>query len=64
MLGSHQPLRLCRPPPELLGQRDVKIKCGRLTAIVNSGEQLPVVAAMNHGIFELRDEQLASEFRR
>ena len=22
VLESHQPLRLCRPPPELLGQRD------------------------------------------
>jgi len=24
VLESHQPLRLCRPPPELLGQRDAK----------------------------------------
>ena len=24
VLGSHQRLRLCRPPPELLGQRDNK----------------------------------------
>ena len=23
VLESHQPLRCCRPPPELLGQRDV-----------------------------------------
>lgn len=24
VLELHQPLRLCRPPPELLGQRDVR----------------------------------------
>src|ERR1017187_2646000 len=29
MLESHQPLRFCKPPPELLGQRDVKLMCGR-----------------------------------
>ena len=26
VLESHQPLRFCKPPPELLGQRDVKLK--------------------------------------
>ena len=26
VLESHQPLRLCRPPLELLGQRDVKFE--------------------------------------
>ena len=26
MLESHQPLRFCKPPPELLGQRDRKLK--------------------------------------
>jgi hypothetical protein len=31
---------------------------------VNSGEQLLVVAAANRGILSLRDEQLASKFRR
>ena len=31
MWGSHPPLRLCRPPPELLGQRDVKLN-GRAEA--------------------------------
>ena len=29
VLESHQPLRFCKPPPELLGQRDLKLKCGR-----------------------------------
>jgi hypothetical protein len=29
VLELHQPLRLCRPPPELIGQRDLKLKCGR-----------------------------------
>ena len=29
VLELHQPLRLCRPPPELIGQRDMKLKCGR-----------------------------------
>ena len=29
VLELRQPLRLCRPPPELLGQRDVKLKRGR-----------------------------------
>jgi len=29
VLELHQPLRLCRPPPELLGQRDLKPRCGR-----------------------------------
>ena len=31
VLGSHQPLRLCRPPPELLGQRDNRVKLRRPT---------------------------------
>jgi D-alanyl-D-alanine-carboxypeptidase/D-alanyl-D-alanine-endopeptidase len=26
MLESHRPLRLCRPPPELIGQRDIKFQ--------------------------------------
>ncbi len=29
VLELHQPLRLCRPPPGLIGQRDIKLKCGR-----------------------------------
>ncbi len=29
VLESHQSLRFCKPPPELLGQRDMKLKCGR-----------------------------------
>lgn len=32
VLELHQSLRLCRPPPDLLGQRDVKLKCGRKLA--------------------------------
>jgi hypothetical protein len=31
-MESHQPLRLCRPPPELLGQRAVKLKRGSADA--------------------------------
>src|ERR1043166_3933474 len=27
VLESHQPLRFCKPPPELLGQRDRNRKC-------------------------------------
>ena len=45
VLDSHQPLRFCKPPPELLGQRDVKLKCGRRfsspSALINCREQSP-----------------------
>ena len=33
VLESHQPLRCCRPPPELLGQRDVQISIPGLTEL-------------------------------
>jgi hypothetical protein len=29
VLELHQPLRFCKPQPELLGQRDLKLKCGQ-----------------------------------
>src|SRR6516162_6067163 len=29
VLESHQPLQFCKPPPELLGQRDRKLNDGR-----------------------------------
>src|SRR5881296_2500910 len=31
VLESHQPLRFCKPPPELLGQRDNRVKLRRPT---------------------------------
>ena len=33
VLELHQPLRLCRPPPELIGQRDKIHMCGRLLIV-------------------------------
>ena len=36
----------------------------RPVSIVNCGEQLPVVSGINCDIFGVRDEQLASEYRR
>src|SRR5258706_14302993 len=37
VLESHQPLRLCRPPPELLGQRDSRLLKPENVFLTSSG---------------------------